>query len=80
MTARASPTHDSQHLELAPGKPGKTTLRFLGVRYQSLETFVLLVLILPFVSLLLFAFLPFDPAFFAYLIILLVCMMLYRQI
>jgi len=70
----------SQRPESALGESEKATPHLIGVGFRSGKACLMLVLILPFVSLLLFAFLPFDPAFVIYLLVLLLCTIFYGHI
>ena len=66
--------------ESALGESEKATPHLVGGRFRSGKACLMLVLILPFVSLLLFAFLPFDQALVIYLLALLPCAILYSFI
>lgn len=55
----------------------KDTPPFVDVGFRSPKACVRLFLILPFVSLIFFAFLPFDQALLIYLLALLLCAILY---
>jgi hypothetical protein len=63
----------SQRRESPLRESEKATPHLAGVRFRSRKACLILVLILPFISLLLFAFLPFDAAFLIYLLVLLLC-------
>ena len=67
----------SQRPESALGESEKATPHLVGVRFRSGKVCLMLVLILPFVSLFLFAFLRFDLALLIYLLALLLCAILY---
>ena len=70
----------SQRRESPLTESEKATPHLAGVRSRRRKANLMLVLTLPFISLLLFAFLPFDAAFLIYFLVLLLCTVLYWHI